>query len=167
MKNRRITIVAFLLIAALTLGIGYAALTDTLTITGSASVDAEAGQNAFEDDIYFSAAQGGTDVVAEFDDDTATMEIAEGKTPLKVVGDKITATFTVKSDSDLNATVTASVKSNSNEEFFKVTTDWTTENLAANGTLDITVTVELIKTPDNNQAETTSFTVQLDVASVD
>ena len=33
MKNRRITIVAFLLIAALTLGFGYAAVTNVLDIS--------------------------------------------------------------------------------------------------------------------------------------
>ena len=34
MKKRRTTIIAFLLVAALALGIGYAALTTNLTITG-------------------------------------------------------------------------------------------------------------------------------------
>ena len=37
MKNRRSTILAFLLCATLVLGIGYAALTDTLTVGGSAT----------------------------------------------------------------------------------------------------------------------------------
>ena len=44
MKNRRITIVAFLLIAALTLGFGYAAVTNVLDIQGSASVSATAAE---------------------------------------------------------------------------------------------------------------------------
>ena len=40
MKNRRTTLIAFVLIAALCVGIGYAALTDTLTIGGNVSASA-------------------------------------------------------------------------------------------------------------------------------
>ena len=56
MKNRKIVIVAFLLIATLLLGIGYAALTDTLDITGSADVNVSDLEKEYEEDIYFSAA---------------------------------------------------------------------------------------------------------------
>ena len=177
MKNRRITIVAFLLLAALTLGIGYAALTDTLWITGSASVGAEAGQDAFKNDIYFSKAiSDQTRVKAEIDATdnnkaTMTMVTYDDKTqmPLKVVGDQLVATFTVQSKSDLNAKITASVKSNANTEFFEVVTNWgdVAQDLLAGKTVDVTVTVELIKTPDNGVAEQTSFEIQLDVVSVD
>ena len=38
MKNRRNVVVAFLVCAVMLLGVGYAALTDTLTIAGQANV---------------------------------------------------------------------------------------------------------------------------------
>ena len=55
MKNRRITIVAFLLIAALTLGFGYAAVTNVLDIQGSASVSATAAEAEFNENVYLRA----------------------------------------------------------------------------------------------------------------
>jgi hypothetical protein len=56
MKNRKVVVIAFLVIAAMMLGIGYAALTDTLDITGSADVNVSDLEKEFEEDIYFSAA---------------------------------------------------------------------------------------------------------------
>ena len=56
MKNRKTVVVAFLLCAVLLLGVGYAALSDTLDITGSADVNQSAAEEAFNEDVYFSAA---------------------------------------------------------------------------------------------------------------
>ena len=53
MKNRRTTLIAFVLIAALCVGIGYAALTDTLTIGGHVHY----GQNEVDKAVFFSAAE--------------------------------------------------------------------------------------------------------------
>jgi hypothetical protein len=47
MKNRKIVVVAFLLVATMLLGVGYAALTDELTITGSLKTDTTAAMSAF------------------------------------------------------------------------------------------------------------------------
>lgn len=52
MKNRRTTLIVFVLIAALCVGIGYAALSDTLTVSGTAHY----GQNELDQAVYFSAA---------------------------------------------------------------------------------------------------------------
>jgi len=41
MKNRKTVVVAFLLVAMLLIGVGFAQLTDQLLITGSAGVDAD------------------------------------------------------------------------------------------------------------------------------
>ncbi|MBO5270056.1 MAG: hypothetical protein J6B77_04670, partial [Clostridia bacterium] len=56
MKNRKTVVVAFLLLAVMLLGVGYAALTDVLDITGSADVNQSAAEEAFNEDIFFSAA---------------------------------------------------------------------------------------------------------------
>jgi hypothetical protein len=67
MKNRKFVVVAFLLVAVLLLGVGYAALSDTLDITGSADVNQSAAEEAFNEDVYFSAA------VANEDGNTASI----------------------------------------------------------------------------------------------
>jgi hypothetical protein len=56
MKNRKTVVMAFLLVAVMLLSVGYAALTDVLDITGSADVNQSAAEEAFNEDIYFSAA---------------------------------------------------------------------------------------------------------------
>ena len=79
MKNRRTVVVAFLLVAVMLLGIGYAALTDTLTIIGNAHVDLDTANKTFDERIYFSAAEatsstgtGATADVASYTADDAT-----------------------------------------------------------------------------------------------
>lgn len=79
MKNRRSTILAFLLCATLVLGIGYAALSDTLTIGGSATFNPSGFVNdKVESAIKFTAATSndayctGANITA---DDTASMAV--------------------------------------------------------------------------------------------
>ena len=175
MKKRRTLIVSLLLVAALALGIGYAALTDTLNITGTASVAQEAGEEAFEIDVYFSKAIAGTGATAAVgaDKDTATMTV--NADALKEVGDEVIATYTIKSDSDLavvitNPTTTNGYITNDNTEYFQVTTNWVadhtlTPDSTGTATVDITVTVKLIKTP--SVAQDVEFGIQLNATSVD
>ena len=152
MKNRKIIVVAFLLVSVMLLGIGYAALTDVLDITGSADVNQSAAEEAFNEDIYFSAAvaneTGNTASVNADNNDKASFT---AKT-LKGKGDKATFTFTIKNDGDVAATVTPKLNAtlgNTNTEYFTVTSDWNgaSKTLTAGGELTYTVTVELIKTP--------------------
>ena len=173
MKKRRTLIVTLLLVAALALGIGYAALTDTLRVGGTAGVSAEAGSEAFEADVYFSNAISGAkaDAAVGADKDTATMTVKADA--LKEVGDEAVATFTIKSDSDLpviitNPTVANGYITNDNTEYFEVTTNWVadhtlTPNATNTATVDITVTVKLIKTPET--AQDVEFGIQLNVKS--
>ena len=51
MRNRKTVVAAFLLVAVMMLGVGYAALTDILDITGSADVNQSAAEEAFNEDI--------------------------------------------------------------------------------------------------------------------
>ena len=105
MKNRKTVVVAFLLCAVMLLGVGYAALTDTLDITGSADVNQSAAEEAFNEDIYFSAAvaneTGNTASVNADNNDKASFTAAT----LKGQGDKVTFTFTIKNDGDVAAEV--------------------------------------------------------------
>ena len=53
MKNRRLVIGAFLMVAVLSLGVGFAALSDTLSVGGTASYSPEAAADEFNADVYF------------------------------------------------------------------------------------------------------------------
>ena len=57
MKNRKFVVVAFLLVAVMLLGVGYAALTDTLIIIGNAHIDLDTANKTFDEKVYFSAAE--------------------------------------------------------------------------------------------------------------
>ena len=149
MKNRKIVIVAFLLAAMMLLGVGYAALTDVLDITGSADVNQSAAEEAFNEDVYFSAAvaneSGNTASVNTDNNDKASFTA----NTLKGKGDKATFTFTVNNDGDLDAVVTPSISSNTNTAYFSISSDWNAQpkTIPAGGTVTYTVTMELIETP--------------------
>ena len=163
MKNRK-GLISLMLIAVLLLGIGYAALTDTLDITGSADVNQSAAEEAFNEDIYFSAAvaneAGNTASVNADNNDKASFTAAT----LKGKGDKVTFTFTIANDGDVEATITPKLNAtlgNTNPEFFSLTSDWdgAAKTLAAQSTITYTVTIELLKTPTETVAA--SFLVEL------
>ena len=151
MKRRRTLVISLLLVAALCLGIGYAALSDTLDINGSAIVDQSAAEDAFDEDIYFSAAvanETGNTAEVTADNDKATFS---AKT-LKTKGDKVTFTFTIQNDCDLAALVTPAFPAadgNTNPTYFKISSDWAgqAKTIAAGQSATYTVTVELLATP--------------------
>ena len=164
MKNRKTVVVAFLLVAMLLVGVGFAQLTDQLLINGTASIDADQSQEVFDGDIYFSKVISGTGCTAEIlsDPDQGKITVTAGE--LSEVGKEVIATYTIKSESDLDVTITPSI-SNDNETYFTVTTSWndTPQVLTAGGTIDITVTVKVAKTAEADQS--TTFTVTLNAAS--
>ncbi len=156
MKNRKIVVVAFLLIAVLLLGVGYAALTDTLTIIGNAHVDIDSANKTFDEKVYFSAAEatsttgtGTTADTASFTADDATYTANK----LAVKGQKSVFTFTITNASNVDAEITVNTKklsgdnnpSNSNTEKFTVEYSYPDGmTIAKNGgTITVVVTVTL------------------------
>ena len=121
MKKRRLVIALFLIVATLTLSIGYAALVDELTVTGTAGVSKDDAQETFDGDIYFSKVISGDGCTAEILEDIDKGKITVTDRSLKEVGDEVIATYTIKSENDLDVTVTPSV-SNGNSTYFDVTT---------------------------------------------
>lgn len=169
MKNRKFVVVAFLVVAAMLLGIGYAALTDTLTIIGNANVDIAGANSVFDERIYFSGAVvtkgvDGKDTAA-FTSDDATYNVHG----LATIADEAIFTFTITNDSNLdasiiiNATKLSGVEnpSNTNKDAFTVTYAYPDgQTIAKNGgTIDVVVTVKLAKPID----ETTSATFGLEL----
>ena len=176
MKNRRTVVVAFLLVAVLLLGVGYAALTDVLDITGTADVDRAAAESSFNEDIYFSAA------VANDEDNTASVNADNNDKAsftannLKGAGDTATFTFSIVNVGDVDATITPRIITNvanldeTEGKYFEIYSDWqgATKDLPAGTTADApltyTVTVKLLKTPTETLSG--SFLIDLTATSV-
>ncbi len=173
MKNRRLAIIAFILVAIMAIGVGYANLTDTLQITGSAGVNRDDSAEAFDADIRFTKAVGDTSRVTSTigdkdetgDNDKVTITVLDGI--LKEVGDEIIVTCTVTSDSDLDVYIAAPTVTNNNSEYFSVTTTWDgTTTVVPAGTAqtrDVVVTIKLIKTAVADQDAT--FTIDLNAST--
>ena len=178
MKNRRTVVVAFLLVAVMLLGIGYAALTDTLTIIGNAHVDLDTANKTFDERIYFSAAEatdstgtGATADVASFTADDATYTVNK----LAITGEESTFTFTIKNDSNVDAIISvgdtklsgAENPSNTNTDKFAV--EYTYPNgmtvAKAGGTITVVVTVTLQEPVTS--ATSATFGIELTATSVD
>lgn len=184
MKNRKTVIVTFLLIAALLLGVGYAALTDTLTIIGNAHIDIDAANKAFDDNLEFTDAvvvtarctgTGTTDDVCSFTADDATFTANK----LARVGEVAVFKFTITNESNLDAKITINDKklsgalnpSNSNSDKFTVTYAYEENGAASDmqiaaqgGTMDVIVTVTVAKAID--VATSATFGIELTATTV-
>lgn len=173
MKNRKTVVVAFLLCAVLLLGIGYATLSDTLDITGSADVNVSDLEKEYEEDIYFvsAVANEGTPNSASVNGDNNDKASFSAKSLLKA-GDKATFTFTIANDSAHEVTITPKLNAtlgNTAPEYFDIASDWNgaaktidaKASDAANGTNVITYTVTVTLKVDPTEAVSGSFLIEL------
>lgn len=162
MKNRRIAIGAFFLAVILCLSVGYALVTDLLDIQGVANVAADTG--TFDNGVYFDSA------VAADANDTTTINADKDKATFTIhslvsKGDTAEITFTIKNDNEVDALVTPKLSSNTNAEYFQVTSDWMVadvsqpKTIAAGSSETYTLTVELLKMP--TAALGTSISVEM------
>ena len=55
MKNRKVIVTAFLLVAVMLLGVGYAAVSDTLNFGGDATISGDQAQQEFDVDVKIAA----------------------------------------------------------------------------------------------------------------
>jgi len=162
-NKKTLQIVLIVLVAVLTLGIGYASISAiNLIINGNAT----ANPNDTNFKVKFlketgvtpkiTSEYGGTGDIDVTSDTTATFNI----TGLDAAGESAIANFKVKNDSNgIGAEISLSV-TNSNSEYFKVTETIQDNKLQAGEETTATVKVEMIKTPINN-AVTTSITATL------
>lgn len=80
MKNRKIVVASFLLIAVLLMGIGYAAVSDTLNFDGDAVINGEQVQHEFDIDVK---------ITAVADDDMVWVEYASSSVEINKADDLI------------------------------------------------------------------------------
>ena len=158
MRNRKTVITAFILVAVMLMAVGFAAMSDDLFINGNAKILAESAQTAFGEDIYFTkavmSADKGTAVIGADGNgdanDKVTITVAD--TALKGKGDSVICACEITNAGDVDAWVELDGIVVSNDTYFAVTTSWgatTVKALAAGQTIDITVTLTCIKTPQS------------------
>ena len=160
-NKKNLKILIFTLIAIVTLGIGYAGITAiNLVINGdaTASVNYQNFKVRFlsEDGVTPTITGGDSNSAQVVDDTTAKFSV----NTLTAVGDSEVATYKVKNESKgIGADITLNVSS-SNSEYFKVTEYIEDTQLRAGEETIVTVTVEMIKTPIENEVST-SITAKL------
>ena len=156
-NKKKLQIVLLVLIAVLTLGIGYASITAVnLIINGNGTVSVN--QENFK--VYFtnSTVTEGKGTVS-IDEEDATIGYFD-ITGLSKEGDEATATYTVRNYSNgVGAEITLNL-TNSNTEYFKVTETILDNKLQAGESTTAKVRVEMIKTPITD-AVSTSITATL------
>ena len=150
-KTNKLIIVA-LLAATLLLGIGYAAIQNiTLNISGTAAADPS--QSNFK--VMFSGTPEVSDstyVTAGITDDmNATINVSG----LTQKGETVSTTYTVQNAStDLSADLSAAI-TNSNTEYFTITSELGKTSLTAGEATTVTLIIELIKTPLSESVSST------------
>lgn len=179
MKKRKTAILAFLLCAAVGLGVGYAAVSEKLNISGTGAATPSATNYVvkFKDEAPVTdktkAPAGATVTATRTGDLAATFDVSG----LTTKGEYVTATYIIENHStEFKANVkTATVQKSSSDtsvftsDYFTVTADLTAKTLAAKSgeTIDstsVTVKIELAKTP--TEAQNCSFYVVIDTEAV-
>lgn len=183
MQNRKKILVAFLLVAVMIIGVGYAAFTDTLTIIGNAVIDIKKAEETYEENVYFSAAEfidaesTGTgdkskDTIGGVDSDDASFAIHS----LAIVGEKRVMKFTITNDSNVDVKISIPATklsgdnnpSNSNEDAFSIEYAYSNPDMTIakqGGTLVITVTITVAE-PITVQTGAT-FGIEYTATSID
>ena len=163
MKKKRTFLVVALLVAVLSLAVGYAAITKNLAVTGSASATTQ--------DDNFKVRFTGTPTTTDGSKVTATItnELAAtiNVTGLTTTGDTVTATYTIENYSaELGANLEVGSITNGNSEYFEVTATLGADSIAAGANTTLTVTVKLLKTPVENQTASITVPVTADATAI-
>ena len=163
MKNRRNVIIAFLLCAAILVGVGYAELTDALRIDGTAAVKHENANNVFDGCVMFNTAiTNGLNQLDTIqygaDADTATVTVNS----LTVEGS--TAVFEMEIINNYQEDIYVTPKIDLSSSLFddtliKLSSNWLSQchQIKAGETLKYTLTVTCLRTIVED--ETTSFAI--------
>lgn len=171
MKKRRSIIIAFILAAILVMGVGYAALTDMLTIEGEIKVPLENANDAFDELVYFSSAEASNaqDTIeintSVYQGDTVDIFINS-----LAIKDQ-TATFTMKIQNDFENAVTVTPAVNNlgsatSADWLTFESNWSgqAKTIASGGFETYILTVTLGKTPTEEELMA-SFQIDFDVTT--
>lgn len=164
MKNRRIVLVAFMLVSVCLMGIGFAAYSTTLSINGTTAVSAEAVE--FTEDVQFTAATSSNEAFgrASVAGQTASFTV-DGMT---AYNDRVQFTYTITNNSnfDVNIDITTHPTPASPSKC-TVTTALSSNVIAKQGgTITATVTVVLNENVTQS-IDPISWTIEYTATSVD
>jgi len=166
MKNRKTVVVAFMLCAVMLLGVGYAAFTDTLTVTGTIVADLKQAEVNYDANVYFSdvkflASSSTGDKTQDSVGGAGTDDATFGIHSLAVLGEHAQVQLTIQNDSNVPVTVTMPEKrlsetdnnTNTNPSIFeieytyngtKINVNTTNITVPSKGSVDIIATVTVI-----------------------
>lgn len=152
MKNRKRIVVAFLLVAVMLLGVGYAAITSNLTVQGAASLTKGGAESELDEDVYFTNVVA-TNCVANIDamdSDIVIVRITDTSSTMAFANDTASFVATVQNDSNAAATITPDFTTNEVDETFSFGTNQSSYTVAAGDSVEITVTITLlVNVPDD------------------
>ena len=164
MKNRKMILVAFMLVAVLVMGIGFAAYSTTLAIHGTTSVSAEALE--FTKDVQFtnvttSNAAFGTATIGDGQNATFTVS------GMTAYNDRVQFTYTIvnNSDFDVNIDITTTPTPATTSKC-TVTTALSSHTIPKDGSITATVTVVLNENVTTVQ-DPINWTIEYTATSVD
>ena len=174
-------IVALTLVAALCLGIGYAAVTTTLEITGTAEMNIEKLNEALDAKVYFTKVSTGStladDASAAYTDNVTgnTASIVstnndKGTFTLKNLvaeGDSASITYEIKNESTSDVSLAATIADgyNINGAAFTPSYSFANATLAAGATTTVTVTVRVDTLPEATSDATFNFGITATVVN--
>lgn len=166
MKNRRVILIAFLLCSCLIVGLGYAAYSEVLDISGTAELDQD---ETHDGNVYFSSATPANNLdtasIVENNPDKATFSIHS----ISHVDQYATFTFTITNENDepYDVAVRAYTNNADADEYYSITCNvgsgavGDTVTLPENSTLDVTVTVEMTKLIPADTVVSATFLLEL------
>ncbi len=164
MRNTNRVVGGVVLLAVILVAIAYAAITNvTLNINGTSK--SQANQTNFVVQFVGEPTTGGKGTTTATINTSKRTEGTVNVEGLTAKGDTATATFMVQNSSqDLSADLTAKATS-SNEDYFEVRCKIDDTTLKAGKTTELTVTVELLKTPIDETKEDLSTDIGVSITA--
>lgn len=168
MKNRRNVLIAFLICATLIVGIGYARLSDTLRIDGTAAVKHENANNAFDGKVVFDT------TITHGDNQADTVEYGSDADTAAITVNSLTvedsiAVFHLKIKNGYQEAVyvTPTIDESSalyDKTLIQISSNWLsqTHQIEAESEIEYVLTIKCLRTI--NVDETTSFAIGFTVA---
>lgn len=148
-KNRRTILVAFILVACMLIGVGYAAINTELYAKGSVSLSAVAAKEEVDADVYFTNVESvncNSNIDAT-DSDVIIIRITDTNSTMAVAGDTAVITATVKNDALVPVEIVPSFHNGEDYlEGIKFSTDAISYTCDAGSTVDIVITATLTAT---------------------
>lgn len=164
MKKRRIIILAFMLIAVMVVGVGFAAYSTTLAINGTTSVSAAALE--FTEDVQFTSVTSSNEAFGRAtigDGQSATFTV-DGMT---AYNDRVQFTYTIKNNSTYDVDIEISTHPTpASASKCTVTTALSANTIPASGSITATVTVVLNETV-THAIDPINWTIEYTATSVD